>query len=807
MIDDVLAEYNGLGYSGTNSGGNLLIVNSRFNNNRAGIVPNSGSYELCYPQRETTIVGNLVYSNNQPRHAGHRRRPPRDGQRHPRRRRRRATRSRATACGTTTGIGIGLVPFPEEEALDDQPSPDEWDTPCAETKDDPVNTAPPESLLWDARENVVTDNVVEDSRIADLAVGVGRPTRRPSATASPTTRSPRRHPPTSRRSPRATATGAGDWTAGALDLGALHRRRRERPAERRLRGGRAARAGAAGEHARRRDGAGRRRPPTCPSTVDLDAIAVPDAPDGVIARSRRRPSSRSPRLAVDAGAPPPPRRVCRAAGPRRAVHRRVRRGRTRRSTTRSSTPATPARATATTSSATRRRRPTRRTKQLLVAPTTCQQRLDTAAYWAPSLLDGDGTPVVPIAATAYYRAGAGVDPATVTAYPPGLLMVGGGTPPSAGWTCRAGSGRSAAPPACAATAGLRLAVTFPDCWDGSTSTATTTAPTSRSQRPAGCPDEPPGADPAARARRRLRRRSIPAGLALSSGGVDRPRRLLERLGPGQAGDRGRAVPAPPAGVRRQQRLSVTHRGVRLERRGAQRQAAGAPAATTAATAASTSRWGCARTTRSWRGCGGPRRSTASSWAPCRRRGRRGSWRRSPPARCAARRCGAGAARACGAPRSWRGRCRDCRGAARARRARRSPSAWRAASGAAAASMRASRSLVGGDDRRTGAVERARQLGEGPAPFGELRVGGEQPGTVEVAAGGDGGLGGPARVRCPRRRARPSSAGGGDRPELDTHAPRRDRDQVDRHEVGERRRSGSTPAAPRSSSAGARHRRR
>ena len=66
VIDDVHAEHNGLGYSGTNSGGNLLIVNSRWNNNRAGIATNSGSYELCYPQRESTIVGNLVYSNNQP---------------------------------------------------------------------------------------------------------------------------------------------------------------------------------------------------------------------------------------------------------------------------------------------------------------------------------------------------------------------------------------------------------------------------------------------------------------------------------------------------------------------------------------------------------------------------------------------------------------------------------------------------------------------------------------------------------------------------------------------------------------------
>ena len=53
VIDDVISEYNGLGYSGTNSGGNLVIVNSTFRYNRAGIVPNSGSYELCYPERET----------------------------------------------------------------------------------------------------------------------------------------------------------------------------------------------------------------------------------------------------------------------------------------------------------------------------------------------------------------------------------------------------------------------------------------------------------------------------------------------------------------------------------------------------------------------------------------------------------------------------------------------------------------------------------------------------------------------------------------------------------------------------------
>ena len=64
LIDDVIAEWNGLGYSGTNAGGNLIIMRSEWRRNRAGIVPNSGDGELNPPERETTVVGNLVYDNN-----------------------------------------------------------------------------------------------------------------------------------------------------------------------------------------------------------------------------------------------------------------------------------------------------------------------------------------------------------------------------------------------------------------------------------------------------------------------------------------------------------------------------------------------------------------------------------------------------------------------------------------------------------------------------------------------------------------------------------------------------------------------
>lgn len=64
LIVDVEAEWNGLGYSGTNSGGNLLIARSSFHDNRAGIVPNSGTGELNPPERETTILGNRVADND-----------------------------------------------------------------------------------------------------------------------------------------------------------------------------------------------------------------------------------------------------------------------------------------------------------------------------------------------------------------------------------------------------------------------------------------------------------------------------------------------------------------------------------------------------------------------------------------------------------------------------------------------------------------------------------------------------------------------------------------------------------------------
>jgi hypothetical protein len=222
VIDDVVSEYNGLGYSGTNSGGNLLIVNSTFRYNRAGIVPNSGSYELCYPERDTTIIGNTVYSNNQPDT------PAIDV----------ALLAMGNGILPAGGVGntiernlvydhdrtgIGLVPFPEEDANDDVPPPEDDDKPCAETLTEaPADPAtPPDLLIWNPRDNRVVGNDVSDSRLADIAVGSLEDVSQLGncfadnafATSAPLD--------LEALAPCDGEGSGGDWTAGAIDLVAL----------------------------------------------------------------------------------------------------------------------------------------------------------------------------------------------------------------------------------------------------------------------------------------------------------------------------------------------------------------------------------------------------------------------------------------------------------------------------------------------------------------------------------------------------------------------------------------------------------
>ncbi|HSL25810.1 MAG TPA: right-handed parallel beta-helix repeat-containing protein [Acidimicrobiia bacterium] len=64
VIDGVVAEWNGLGYSGTNASGDLFIINSVWRYNTAGIVPNTLDSELLPPFHDVTIAGNLVHDND-----------------------------------------------------------------------------------------------------------------------------------------------------------------------------------------------------------------------------------------------------------------------------------------------------------------------------------------------------------------------------------------------------------------------------------------------------------------------------------------------------------------------------------------------------------------------------------------------------------------------------------------------------------------------------------------------------------------------------------------------------------------------
>jgi hypothetical protein len=66
VITDVIAEFNAIGYYGTNASGGVVIASSTFRNNRLGIAPNSQDMEKLAPQAEAIVVGNLVENNDDP---------------------------------------------------------------------------------------------------------------------------------------------------------------------------------------------------------------------------------------------------------------------------------------------------------------------------------------------------------------------------------------------------------------------------------------------------------------------------------------------------------------------------------------------------------------------------------------------------------------------------------------------------------------------------------------------------------------------------------------------------------------------
>ena len=222
VLDNVVSEHNGLGYSGTNSGGELYIVNSTFRNNRAGIVPNSGAYELCYPGRRNTIVGNIVHDNNNDEA------PAIDVAL-------LAQGNGILIAGSVENVvernlvyghdrtGIAAVPFPEDDANDRPPAEDEWDTPCEEVRDDPIpeEDADPGTVLWHPYGNSIRDNVVSDSGLADLAnatIEDGDVTVESLGNCFAGNTFTSTAPADLEVLAPCEGTGSGDWSKGAFDL-------------------------------------------------------------------------------------------------------------------------------------------------------------------------------------------------------------------------------------------------------------------------------------------------------------------------------------------------------------------------------------------------------------------------------------------------------------------------------------------------------------------------------------------------------------------------------------------------------------
>ncbi len=63
VITDVVAEWNGVGYSGTNASTEIYIINSVWRYNGTGIAPNTLDSELLPPIHDVTVVGNVVHDN------------------------------------------------------------------------------------------------------------------------------------------------------------------------------------------------------------------------------------------------------------------------------------------------------------------------------------------------------------------------------------------------------------------------------------------------------------------------------------------------------------------------------------------------------------------------------------------------------------------------------------------------------------------------------------------------------------------------------------------------------------------------
>ncbi len=139
VVTDVLAENNAVGFSGTNAGGHLLVVNSEWRRNFAGIVPNTLDSEELAPQRDAVIAGNWVHDNN--------------------------NRDAPSFDLEYPSLGVGIVLNGGRENLVTQNLVEDHET-------FGIALLPsPDENVWMTERNEVRDNLVRSSGEADLVLG------------------------------------------------------------------------------------------------------------------------------------------------------------------------------------------------------------------------------------------------------------------------------------------------------------------------------------------------------------------------------------------------------------------------------------------------------------------------------------------------------------------------------------------------------------------------------------------------------------------------------------------------------------
>ncbi|MET0628967.1 MAG: cupredoxin domain-containing protein [Acidimicrobiia bacterium] len=148
VIDDVLAEHNQLGYSGSNASGDLHIVQSVWRANRAGIVPNSFDSEALAPQQNAVIAANRVEGNGTSSDRA----------------------SRSDGFDVVFGSGIAVIGGSDNQIIGNE---------ITDSATVGVAIAPNPGLLgntpYQATGNVVRANRVQRSGVADLAVVLPAP--------------------------------------------------------------------------------------------------------------------------------------------------------------------------------------------------------------------------------------------------------------------------------------------------------------------------------------------------------------------------------------------------------------------------------------------------------------------------------------------------------------------------------------------------------------------------------------------------------------------------------------------------------